>query len=243
METLSKEHTKELAKLKQKKYRENTKAVIVEGVRLIDQLQKNGILLQELYISDPDKYTLKDFNTNRIFHAEPWQIEKIADTKHPQDIAALVHTKTVPIAERSFLLYLDDIKEPGNLGAIFRTATSAGISGVILSPDCCEVFNPKVIRASLGTVFSLPIEIHDIDWLKQNDAAIIATTLHDSIDLFKAVKPDGNIVLVIGSEAFGIRWEIIDLTNLKVKIPISNSVESLNAAVAAGIAIFHFTNR
>ena len=243
METLSKEHTKELAKLKQKKYREKTKAVIVEGARLIDQLQKNGILLQELYISDPDKYTLKDFNITRIFQVEPWQIEKIADTKHPQDIAALVYTKTVPIAERSFLLYLDDIKEPGNLGAIFRTATSAGISGIVLSPDCCEVFNPKVIRASLGTVFSLPGEIHDIDWLKQNDAAIIATTLHDSIDLFDAVKPDGNIVLVIGSEAFGIRQEIIGLANLKVKIPISNSVESLNAAVAAGIAIFHFTNR
>ena len=243
METLSKEHTKELAKLKQKKYRENTKTVIVEGARLIDQLQKNGILLQELYISDPDKYSLKNFNTNRIFNAEPWQIEKIADTKHPQDIAALVHTKAVPIVERSFLLYLDDIKEPGNLGAIFRTASSAGISGVVLSPDCCEVFNPKVIRASLGTVFSLPIEIHDINWLKNNDGVIIATTLHDSIDLFNAVKPDGNIVLVIGSEAFGIRQEIIDLANLKVKIPISNSVESLNAAVAAGIAIFHFTNR
>ncbi len=243
MDTLTKEHTKELVKLKQKKYRENAKAVIVEGIRLIDQLQTNGILLQELYVSDPDKYNLKDFNTNRIFHTELWQIEKIADTKHPQDIAALVQTKTVPIAERSFLLYLDDIKEPGNLGAIFRTATSAGISGVVLSPDCCEVFNPKVIRASLGTVFSLPIEIHDINWLKQNDAAIIATTLHDSVDLFKAVKPDGNIVLVIGSEAFGIHREIIDLANMKVKIPISNSVESLNAAVAAGIAIFHFTNR
>jgi len=243
METLSKEHTKELAKLKQKKYRENIGSVIVEGARLIDQLQKNGILLQELYISDPDKYTLKNFHTTRIFHAEPWQIEKIANTKHPQDIAALVRTKTVPIVERSFLLYLDDIKEPGNLGAIFRTATSAGISGVVLSPDCCEVSNPKVIRASLGTVFSLPIEIHDIDWLKHNDSAIIATNLHDSVDLFDAVKPDGNIVLVIGSEAFGIRREITDLANLKVKIPISNSVESLNAAVAAGIAIFHFTSR
>ncbi|MCD4796939.1 MAG: RNA methyltransferase [Candidatus Cloacimonetes bacterium] len=239
MNELSKSHLKELCKLKQKKFRETTGKVIIEGTRLIDQLLQSKIILEEIYTSNADKLENSDYSSSKIFHAEEFQLEKLCSTKHPQDIAALIEAKTNPIKDKKFLLYLDGIGEPGNLGTIIRTAVAAGISGIILSPDCCEVFNPKVIRASLGTVFFLPMEIHDENWLKMQDAKIIVTTLNKSLSLFDLKRPEGNIILVLGSEAEGVRKEIIELADFKVKIPISKNIESMNVAVAAGIAMYH----
>ncbi len=239
MNELSKIHLKELCKLKQKKYRETTGKVIIEGTRLINQLLQSRIKLEEIYTSDIDKFDNADYSSSKLFHVEKFQLEKLCSTKHPQDIAALIEAKTNPIKDTEFLLYLDGIGEPGNLGTIIRTAAAAGISGIILSPDCCEVFNPKVIRSSLGSVFFMPMEIHGESWLKMQDAKIIVTTLNESLSLFNLKRPEGNIILVLGSEAAGVRKEIIELADFKVKIPISKKIESMNVAVAAGIAMYH----
>ena len=243
MNELSKSHFKELIKLKQKKFRDSAGEVIVEGYRLIEQIFINGIELKEIFVTDPDKYDCRLFKNSKIYYIEPWQMEKLCSTKHPQDMAALVKTRTKPIKEKGFLLYLDSISEPGNLGTIVRTASAAGISGIILSTDCCEIFNPKVIRASMGSVFSIPIEIHNINWLKEQNSTIIVTTLYESQNLFELKKPEGNIILVLGSEAAGVRREIIELADYKVKIPISKEVESMNVAIAAGIAIYHLIKK
>lgn len=243
MNELSKNHFKELIKLKQNKYRESAGEVVVEGYRLIEHIFTNSIELKDIFVTDPDKYDCRLFTNSRIYHIEPWQMEKLCSTKHPQDIAALVETKTKPIKDKYFLLYLDNLSEPGNLGTIVRTASAAGISGIILSTDCCEIFNPKVIRASMGSVFSIPIEIHDINWLKEQNSTIIVTTLYESQNLFELKKPEGNIILVLGSEAEGVRREIMELADFRVKIPISKEVESMNVAIAAGIAIYHLIKK
>lgn len=240
MNYVSNNRIKELAKLKQKKYRE--KLVIVEGHRLIDQLIRNNVEIEEIFITESSNSFLDSFPQNKIFLIKDWQLQKITSTKNPQEIAALVKTRTRKITDSKFLLYLDDIKEPGNLGAIIRTATSAGICGIILSAECCEIFNPKVIRSSLGTVFSFPIEIHDFEWLKEQNAKIVVTTLKEAENLYNFKLPSGKIILIIGSEAFGVSREIQKLADYKIKIPLKNNVESLNAAVATGIIIFHLQN-
>jgi len=240
MNYISNNRLKELVKLKQKKYRE--KYVIVEGHRLIDQLIRNKVEIDEIFITESSNFILDSFPQNKIFLIKPYQLQKITSTKNPQEIAALVKTETRKITDKKFLLYLDDIKEPGNLGAIIRTATSAGICGVVLSSDCCEIFNPKVIRSSLGTVFSFPIEIHDFEWLKEQNAKIVVTTLQEAENLFNFKLPSENIILVIGSEAFGVSDEIFKIADHKIKIPLNNNVESLNAAVSAGIIIYHLKN-
>lgn len=240
MNYISNNRIKELTKLRQKKYRE--KYVIVEGHRLIDQLFRNNVEIEEIFILENSNFFLDSFPQNKIFLIKPFQLQKITSTKNPQEIAALIKTKTRKIADRKFLLYLDDIKEPGNLGAIIRTATSAGICGIILSPECCEIFNPKVIRSSLGTVFSFPIETHDFLWLKEQNAKIVVTTLKDAENLNDFKLPSGDIILVIGSEAFGVSVEMLEIADHKIKIPLNNNVESLNAAVAAGIIIYYLQN-
>jgi TrmH family RNA methyltransferase len=243
MEKISNNYLKELVKLKQKKYREISKKVIVEGYRTIKQIHLNGITIEELYISKSASYDTGCFKPKNIFLFEDWQFERISSTKSPSQISALIRAETRQIKNREFLLYLDNIKEPGNLGAIVRTAAAAGISGVVLSPDCCEIFNPKVIKASSGTVFSVPIEKKDYKWLKIQKSVIITTTMEDSISLFKLKKPDKNIILVLGSEAFGISKEILEISDIRIKIPLTDKIESLNVAVAAGIAIYYLIDK
>ncbi|MDO9576972.1 MAG: RNA methyltransferase [Candidatus Cloacimonadales bacterium] len=240
MNIISKAHLKELVKLNQKKFREQK--VIVEGFRLIEQLIQNGIEIEEIFTSSPEIINTLPHFDSRIFEVENWQMEKLTSTLHPQNIAALVPIKPKPIIEKKFLLYLDDISEPGNLGTIFRTAAAADIDGLVLSPDCCEVYNPKVIRASLGSVFSVPHEIQTHEWLKNQDAKIISTSLTHSQNIYDFKIPEGNKILVLGSEAQGISEEILEISDHNVHIPISSKIESLNVAVAAGILIFHLKN-
>ncbi len=239
---LTNNHIKELTKLHQKKFRVLYKKTIVEGVRLIDQLNDYGISFDELIISNTDEFDSSKYSVKQILTANENQMKKITATKTPQNIAAVIDIVPIPIKQTQFLLYLDGIHDPGNMGTIFRTATAAGVSGIILSPDCCEIYNSKVIRASLGSVFYLPSETHEHNWLKNIKTTIIATTLEDSTNIFELERP-ASLMLVIGSEAFGVSQEILQLSNHKVKIPIPGNIESINAAVAAGIAIYHFIDK
>jgi RNA methyltransferase, TrmH family len=241
METLSKNRLKELSKLKQKKYREAEGYTITEGYRLLKHLSDNYVFPEELYISEAES-TKYDLKANKTFEVTRAQLEKLTDTKNPQNIAALLKTDPKKITNIRFLLYLDNIKEPGNLGTIFRTASAAEVSGIVLSPECCEAFNPKTIRASLGTVFTMPFEVRPYEWLKGRKSTVISTSLKDAENLFTVEIPKENIVLVVGSEAFGVSENIFRWSDMKVKIPVSEKTESLNVSVATGICIYHLLN-
>jgi TrmH family RNA methyltransferase len=141
-------------------------------------------------------------------------------------------------------MYLDGIQDPGNLGTIFRIATAFGFDGVVLSPDCCEVFSPKVIRASLGSVFWIPSLIGDLEWLKSQDALKIGLDAGAETPLNRIKIATGEtVILVVGSEGNGIRREVLSLLDIKTCIPISKDMESLNASVAAGIAAYELSGR
>jgi RNA methyltransferase, TrmH family len=241
MEIISKAHLKEMMKLKQKKYRESTSKVLVEGVRLIQQLIENNIPILELLTTTENIHKPK-YPADKYFSMEEWQIQNLSSTKHPQEMMALISIKFPAIENNNFLLYLEDIQEPGNLGTIFRTALAAGVDGIVLSPDCCELTNPKVIRSSLGSVFSMPSKIETTEWLIKQDASIISTSSHQAQSIFDVLVPEENKILVLGSEAHGISQEVLDASKYKVKIPISNNIESLNVAAAAAISIYHFSH-
>lgn len=242
IEKLSNTHQKDLVKLKNKKYRKLNGKVLVEGTRLIKQLSDYKIKFEELIVEGEHSKTAHQYSAEKLYEATEEQLRRIASTKTPQNIAAVVKTRSIKITDTKFLLYLDEISDPGNLGAIFRTAAAADISGIILSPGCCDIYNPKVIRASLGAVFYLPSEIHEFAWLQEHRSTIVSTSLKGTEKLFNLEKPD-ILTLVIGSEAFGVNRKILEISDHQVKIPISGNIESLNAAVAAGIAIYHFVDK
>jgi RNA methyltransferase, TrmH family len=238
---ISKERLKFLAKLKQKKFRRNENLVIIEGLRLLEQLLANGIEFEELYVEENSKLKLQV--NCPIFSLKKYELEKITATETPQEIVALIKTDLKPIVNKKRLLYLDGIREPGNLGTIIRTASAFSLDGIILSPDCCEIFNPKVIRASLGAVFFMSLEIQNEDWLKKQSAMKIATSLDKAIPLESLSIPKEDWILILGSEADGIKNEILASADKKIKISQASQMESLNVAVAAGILMHHFTKQ
>lgn len=238
MDGLSKNRVKELAKLHLKKYRELTGKVVIEGIRLIKQIAKYGIEFEEVYVTEENLLPNLKIEAKKKYLIKYNQLKKITSTKNPQPIAALVDQKYRKLTDKKLILYLDGVKDPGNLGTIIRTAAAIDVSGIVLSPDCCELYNPKVVRASLGSVFYIPLEIHKSNWLRSQNAKIFITAINDAEDISEIKNITGNIILVIGSEAFGVSDEILTLADQRVRIPISKNIESLNVAVATGIALF-----
>jgi len=240
MEWISNNHLKEIAKLTKKKFRSLSENILVEGLRSIEHLNINKVKIKELYITEPLIEYTTDFNSEKTLLLKPSQFDRITTTKNPQTIAALIEKQTVQLKDSKFIIYLDDIHEPGNLGTIIRTADAAGASGIVLSPDSCDIYNPKTIRASMGSVFTFPIIHRNYLWLKEQNADLIATDIKDAVNIFEYPKPSGDIILIIGSEANGINEKIMNFVKNRVMIPLNNNTESLNAAIATGIVVYHF---
>ena len=242
-ETLSKNHLNELLKLKQKKFRKLENRTLAEGMNLLEQLLENGIFPEEIVTDDAELIGRIFRQQNvRILTAKSFELEKLADTETPQQAIGIYKLQEFELKHYKVVLYLDGIQDPGNLGTIFRTAAAFDLDGIVLSPDCCEVFAPKVIRASLGSVFWLPSMTADQDWLAKQRAQKIGLTMQGKTKL-NELKTHSEIplIIVIGSESSGISQEIRNLLTYEAAIPISNKMESLNASVAAGIALYELS--
>jgi TrmH family RNA methyltransferase len=161
------------------------------------------------------------------------EMARLTDTETPQSMAGLFALKPPAYRETPLQLYLDHIADPGNLGTILRTAAAANVA-VMLSPDSCEVFNPKVIRASLGAAFYHPWKIVPPAELIASGHPLIAADM-DGESLW-TYSPSPSAVCIVGSEAHGISG-ILRNAATRVTIPLSGRMESLNAAIAAGIMI------
>ena len=169
---------------------------------------------------------------------------KISDVKNAQGILGVVRHIPAPFEffpDTGRYLLLDAIRDPGNLGTLIRSAVGAGFDGVLLYGGCVEPFNPKVIRSTMGTfAFSgiWTISRSDIDRLLATGYELYATTGGDGDTLYETAFPK-KTVLVIGSEAHGVSDELMQLAARKITIPLASECESLNAAVAGSICMFH----
>ena len=244
MQYLSNERVKELKKLKMKKYREERKLVLVEGVRIIKQLLTFRIPLKEIYctVDDIEKYSeiITRITSERVFLAKKQHLRQMSATDNPQDFLALVETKRPQLKKQERLLFIDRVSDPGNIGTIFRTAMATLMDGIILSPDCCEIFNPKTIRASMGTVFVIPSKIADYRELSKLPNRMIITDIKEGISLFEIKPVEHPYLLVIGSEATGINQDLMKKAACKIHIPMGGDMESLNVSVAAGLCMYSF---
>ncbi|ABR47815.1 RNA methyltransferase, TrmH family, group 3 [Alkaliphilus metalliredigens QYMF] len=174
---------------------------------------------------------------------------KIADTETPQGIIAVVEMKNHQLEsldlekkENPFIVVLDEIQDPGNLGTIIRTAEGAKTDAIILTKGCVDPYNSKSIRATMGAIFHLPIiqSNNNEEWiyyLKANAVKLVASTLETDKNHFQ-LDYNNPIAMIIGNEARGIHPDILAQVDERVKIPILGKIESLNASVAAGILIY-----
>ncbi len=225
------------SKLTKKNNQVSSGVAIVEGERLIRQLLDNNVEIIKLYSRESDSLPMWTNGLN-IEVLSDKNFSALCSTKTPQNLVALVTRNTSPIENYETLLYLDRISDPGNLGTILRTALALDIDGVAISPDSCDIFNPKVIRSSLGALFALPIEIKPYSWLAEQKAQKILADLHGT-SIYDLPPLSEKKILIMGSEASGPSEKIKQIADITITIPISEKMESLNLAIATGICLSH----
>lgn len=228
---------KEWAKLLQKKYRDQVGKFIIEEEHLIEEAVRAGCIDMIVCLE-----TKKDhFEGENVITASQEVLNKLSSHVSNCTCLAICQKKRIRKTSNRVLL-LDNVQDPGNLGTILRTAVSFNYSQVILSLDCCDVYNEKCIRSTQGALFALDIERCDlkksISVLKRNGFRVVATALKNSTPL-KEIESSEKMAFVFGNEGQGIRQELIDLCDVSCKIEM-NSFESLNVAIASGIIMYMF---
>lgn len=249
---------KEIKKLKEKKYRKEK--FLVEGIKMVKEaIQENAdielIVLREgtkldIYNDNDNKRKELKFNTIEVSEKV---FNELTDVVAPQGVLAVIKKKNNNQAEKNisesidynadYILALDGIQDPGNLGTILRTADSANLKQILVSKDTVDAFSPKVIRSTMGAIYR--INVIEVDNLvealketKKNGFEIVTTDLQTDKSIY-----DINYnkkVVVIGNEANGVTKEVKEVADYKVKIPMLGKTESLNASVAAGIMIYEY---
>lgn len=231
-----------IKKLDSTSYRRKTGEFVIEGERLVRDAVSNGVELCYLIVSESYKGDIP--YSDNVYKLSDKLFDEIKLTVNSQGIMAVCRIFDMEIKEdfysKDLIVYLDGIQDPGNMGTIIRTCDASGVGGIILSPYCADVFNPKVVRSTMASLFNVDMAVCDKEilcHLKEKGFTIYATSLEESIPYYDA---DFNkkSVIVIGNEANGVREEVLGISDCCIKIPMVGKVESLNAAVATGITLY-----
>lgn len=248
--TIKNQQIKNIMKLKKSsKERKEQGIFLVEGVRICKEIPTEWN--PEFYVSE-EYYLQKKEEVLNIVKDGKYELatkdvfDKISDTMTPQGILALVrqpkyNLEEIQKVENPMLMVLENLQDPGNLGTIIRSCEAAGVSAVILSKDAVDIFNPKVIRATMGSIFRVPFILNQnmeelIPWLKKHNITTYAAHL-EGTDVYQEdlKKP---VAFFIGNEGNGLSDELTRAADRKIKIPMSGKVESLNAAIAATVLAY-----
>jgi TrmH family RNA methyltransferase len=233
-----------------KRFRTTEQAFVVEGMRWMRELAAAGQPPRALYATErwaagnEGMSLIETLGVPAVLVTEE-VMAAMSDTETAPGVLAVLPTPDLHWPEApDFLLVLDAVANPGNLGTILRAASAAGVDGVLLGPDSVDPYNPKVVRGSMGAVLRLPVLTADWDEIGRLSAGL---------DVWLAVAHDGMVytgvdwrrpsALVIGSESIGAGEPAGRLATGRVTIPMRAETESLNAAVAAGILLFEVTRQ
>ena len=241
---------KSAAALLDRRERKKTGLFLLEGARLCADAAENGVTVETLFATQAAaakyaaEYDLISRAARSAFYISEPVAEKLSDTLHPQGIFCVCRMReTAPAIDPAGLyVFLDNIQNPDNLGAISRTAEALGFAGLIVS-EGCDIYSPKALRASMGALLRFPV-IVSVDGpallraCKADGMRLLATVPdRDADDITKAVLSSG-AVLIIGNEGGGVSDETLALCTDRVTIPMTGRAESLNAAAAAAISMF-----
>jgi len=237
---VSKSELKYIQSLSDKKVRLETGCFIAEGVKLVGEMIAAGYPIKAIYALDSWDAPDTSIEVNRV---EAFELEKMSLLQTPNQVVAVAKmpSKTDAINLTGKLtIVLDGIQDPGNLGTIIRIADWFGVQQIVASEDTVDVYNPKVIQATMGSFMRVSVAYKNIaDWLPTLQLPVYGALLEGE-NIFTTKLPKQGI-LVIGSEAKGIRENCIDFITHPVTIPKIGGAESLNAGVATGIIVAQLT--
>ncbi|MFT6845884.1 MAG: TrmH family RNA methyltransferase [Flavobacteriales bacterium] len=232
---LSSNQIKSIKELHSKKNRVITKTFIVEGEKLVEELLNSEWEIEALYAIE-GYVPPKSFSITTVSNKD---LERISMLKNPNKVLAIVKQKEwVPGTFKKVLL-LDDISDPGNLGTIIRTAEWFGFDAIYCSTNTVEVYNTKVLQATMGSVFRMPVFYEALEAcllaLHKQDFHSIITHLQGKTEWSVSAE---KIVLIMGSESHGVSETLAEMAHEKIKIVGFGEAESLNVAVATGIMCY-----
>ena len=224
---------KEKAKLSKPAYRKETNTFKVDGFHMFE-MARDSKQLVELFTLKP----IKDLDSSiNQYIVNERVLKTLATTMTPQGVVSICKIREEQEIKSNKVLYLDGVSDPGNLGTILRTALAFGYTDVIVTENCCSVYNEKCLQATQGAIFNLNIVSNkNLEDLKKKGYKILATEIKGSVSLKKVQKFD-KFVLVLGNEAHGVRDEVLKLADERIRIDIEN-IESLNVAIAGAIAMY-----
>lgn len=250
---------KEVRSLRNRSAREEKGIFSIEGSRFVaEALKENAdilyIVMSDAFLAGHGKDKLAGMiekSSIKCYEVPESLFGSISDTQTPQGILAVLRMKKLTLEEavpgNGMLVVMDMVRDPGNMGTIIRTADAAGCAGVIVTEGCVDVFNPKVLRSTMGSIFHIPVyhcgDVEEVlKKVKKSGFMVCASHLDGTADIFD-VDLTGNVALVVGNEAGGISEAAARNADLLVRIPMLGRAESLNVSVAAGIMMFEAVRR
>lgn len=245
---------KSLIKLKKKKHRDETGTYIIEGIKPLADALNAGCPVHEIFVREGNGIGLiPEERSFRMFELESSLFDNVSDTENSQGVVAVASSNILGKEQFAAFLreernkggniaVLDRLQDPGNVGTIIRTAEAAGYRGIILMKGTADPYSPKVARAAAGTLFRMPLmqaedERDVVDIAGRLGKKLVVSCPEGATDCFET-DLSSDIALVIGNEGRGASEEFIEKADIRVKIPMEGKIESLNAAVAAGILMY-----
>ncbi|WP_160723542.1 TrmH family RNA methyltransferase [Isachenkonia alkalipeptolytica] len=256
IESLDNPKIKEIRSLHKKKYRKKFGKYLIEGKRIVAEALEHGAKIDSIIISSDyigDETYQESVLNSGIRNIELIRVTEkvflsIAKTESPQGIIAVIHKEEHSL-EKSlgklpkypYIVTLENLQDPGNMGTIIRTAEAAGVDLILVTKNSTDPYGDKALRSSMGAIFHVPIvEVEGMEWLsllKINKIQVIATDL-SATKTYGELDYRGGINLIIGNEGHGISKNLLDQADEKIIIPIYGNIDSLNASVASGILLY-----
>jgi len=252
--SLQNSRIKLLVKLRDRRPRDAARVFLVEGYRQIRRALEKAVPLKELYfcrdcfLGTNEDALLEEARTAgvELIELSRAPFEKIAYRERPDGLLAVApqwrrRLSDLQLGESPFVLVVEGIEKPGNLGTILRSADAAGCDAVIVCDPVTDIFNPNVVRASTGVLFSVPLVVAEsrevAAWLRAKGIRTAATTPH-SEQLYSEADLRGPLALIMGSEQYGLSDFWLQESNLTLRIPMAGQADSLNVAMATIITLF-----
>jgi len=243
---ISKAEIKQIKLLHQKKHRDERKLFIAEGPKVVNELLSSAYSVKEVFATDPYKVKSSAFKIQEISEKELAQISALTT---PNQVLGVFEIPLIKLnkdsLKKELVLALDDIRDPGNLGTIIRIADWFGIKSILCSETCVDVFNPKVVQATMGSITRVNVYYEDLE--------SVLSTLNAFLPVYGSTVDGENIydnelssegIILIGNESKGISENLLKIASRKISIPsFSKGADSLNAAIATAVICSEFRRR
>jgi RNA methyltransferase, TrmH family len=250
---ISKTKYADVKRFLQKKIREEEEKYIVEGLKSIEEAIRANAEIETIVYDEKRITDQKDIERitragKEVYSASAKEVDVLSDTVTSQGIVAVVkkssslrYLASLMTATSALIVVVEEMNDPGNLGTLIRTCDWFNVDALVISKKSVELYNPKVVRATMGSIFHLPI-IDDSDLVsflkksKHQQFSIYSAELKNSVEI-KNIRWDPKSIIIIGSESHGVSEEISRFADYKIKIPSFGKAESLNASMACGIIL------